>query len=146
MAVQVLGAVIGGAIVAATAWSILVTLVVPRRVRSTIPRFVFLVNHSVFRFLADRTRSYEHRDRVLAIQAPVQLVAQVVTWLALFELGFGLLLWPIIGSGGIGAALEQAGSALCTLGYLVPRAGGAAAVDSLAALAGLGTVALQISY
>jgi hypothetical protein len=32
------------------------------------------------------------------------------------------------------------------LGYLTPRAGGQAALDSIAALAGLGTVALQIGY
>src|SRR5580658_2047488 len=146
MAIQIFGAVIGAAIVVATGWSVLVTLVVPRRVRSNIPRVVFILNRSVFHFLADRTRSWERRDAVLAVQAPVQLIGQVVTWLALYELGFGLLLWPLIGKGGLGRALEQAGSALCTLGYLVPRASGVAALDSLAALAGLGTVALQISY
>jgi hypothetical protein len=42
--------------------------------------------------------------------------------------------------------MEQAGSALCTLGYLSPRTSGVAALDALAALAGLGTVALQIGY
>jgi hypothetical protein len=146
MAIRVFGAVVGGVIVVATGWSVLVTLVVPRRVRSNIPRAVFMLNRSVFHFLADKTSSYERRDRVLAIQAPVQLVAQVATWLALYELGFGLLLWPLVGDGGLGAAMEQAGSALCTLGFLVPRVRGAAALDALAALAGLGTVALQISY
>jgi hypothetical protein len=146
MAIQIFGAVIGAAVLVATGWSVLVTLVVPRRVRSKIPRMVFILNRSVFHFLADRTSSYEGRDRVLAIQAPVQLVGQVVAWLALYELGFGLLLWPLVGSGGLGTAMEQAGSGLCTLGYLVPRAGGAAALDSLAAFAGLGTVALQIGY
>jgi hypothetical protein len=146
MAIQILGAVIGAAILLATGWSVFVTLVVPRRVRSSIPRMVFIVNRSVFHFLADRTSSYEDRDRVLAILAPAQLVGQVVTWLALYELGFGLLLWPLVDGGGLGTAMEQAGSALCTLGFLVPHAGGAAALDALAALTGLGTVALQISY
>ena len=37
-------------------------------------------------------------------------------------------------------------SALCTLGFLVPHTAGGAALDPLAALAGLGTVALQIGY
>ncbi len=106
---------------------------------------VFIVNSSVFRFFADKTRSYEHRDRILAVQAPVQLIAQIFAWLALYQLGFGLLVWSS-GNGGLGSAMEQAGSALCTLGYLVPHAGGVAALDSLAALAGLGTVALQIGY
>ncbi len=106
---------------------------------------VFIVDSSVFRFFADKTRSYELRDRILAIQAPVQLIAQVVAWLALYQLGFGLLMWSV-GQGGLGTAMEQAGSALCTLGYLVPHTSGVAALDSLAALAGLGTVALQIGY
>ncbi len=137
--------VIGASIVLATAWSVLGTLVVPRRIRSRIPRMVFIVNRSVFRFFADRSSSYERRDRILAVQAPVQLVAQVVAWLALYQLGFGLLTWSVDG-GGLGIAMEQAGSALCTLGYLVPRTSAGAALDPLAALAGLGTVALQIGY
>jgi hypothetical protein len=146
MAVQVVGAVIGAAVVLGTAWSVVGTLIVPRRVRSNIPRVVFILNQSIFHFIADKTSSYERQDRILAAQAPVQLIGQVVAWLALFELGFGLLMWPFNGNGGLGAAMEQAGSALCTLGYLVPRSSGVAALDALAALCGLGTVALQIGY
>jgi hypothetical protein len=146
MALRVLAGIVGTFIVLATAWSVLGTLIVPRRIRSRVPRAVFLVNRSVFQFLSDRAGSYERRDRILGIQAPVQLIAQVVAWLALYEVGFGLLIWAVDGSENLGNALEQAGSALCTLGYLVPRVGGVAALSSLAALAGLGTVALQIGY
>jgi hypothetical protein len=146
MGIRVVAAVIGACIVLGTAWSVLGTLVVPRRIRSRIPRMVFIVNRRVFHFFADMTGSYERRDRILAVQAPVQLVAQVVAWLALYELGFGLLMWPLVSNGDLGSAMEQAGSALCTLGYLAPHTRGIAALDPLAALAGLGTVALQISY
>jgi hypothetical protein len=146
MAIQVLGAVIGAAIVLGTAWSVLTTLIVPRRGRSNIPRAVFMINRSIFHLIADKASSYERQDRILAAQAPVQLIAQVVAWLALFLLGFGLLMWPFNGNAGFGSAMEQAGSALCTLGYLVPRTSGVAALDALAALCGLGTVALQIGY
>jgi hypothetical protein len=145
MAIRVLVAAVGAFIIVSTAWSVLGTLVVPRRIRSRIPRFVFLSLRSVFHFLADRSGSYERRDRILAVQAPVQLIAQVVAWLALYELGFGLLTWSV-NNDGLGYAMEQAGSALCTLGYLVPRTSGGAALAPLAALAGLGTVALQIGY
>jgi hypothetical protein len=55
-------------------------------------------------------------------------------------------MWPFVGTAGLSGAMEQAGSALCTLGYLAPRAGPVAALDSLAALSGLGAVALQIGY
>lgn len=146
MAIEVVAAVIGVFIVLATGWSVLGTLVVPRRVRSRIPRTVFIVNRSVFQFFADRTSSYEHRDRILSVQAPVQLIGQVVAWLALYQLGFGLLMWPFVNGDGLGSAMEQSGSALCTLGYLVPRTSGVAALDAVIALAGLGTVALQIGY
>ena len=146
MAIRVVAAVIGAFIVLATAWSVLGTLVVPRRIRSRIPRMVFIANRSIFHFFADRSSSYERRDRILAVQAPVQLIAQVVAWLALYQLGFGLLMWPLVGTGDLGTAMEQAGSALCTLGFLVPHTSGGAALDPLAALAGLGTVALQIGY
>ena len=70
MAIRVLAGVIGALIVLATGWSVLGTLVVPRRIRSRIPRMVFLVNRTVFRFFADKSSSYEQRDRILAVQAP----------------------------------------------------------------------------
>jgi hypothetical protein len=146
MAIKVVGAAIGAVIVLATGWSVLGTLVVPRRIRSRITRAVFVANRAVFHFVADKTSSYERRDRILAIQAPAQLILQIVAWLALFELGFGLLMWSVDGNAGLADAMEQAGSALSTLGYLFPRTSGVAALDSLAALAGLGTVALQIGY
>src|ERR1700722_1677221 len=146
MPIEVVAAVIGAFIVLATGWSVLGTLVVPRRVRSRIPRMVFIVNRGVFHFFADKTSSYDHRDRILSVQAPVQLIAQVIAWLALYPLGFGLFLWPLVNGEGLGSAMEQAGSALCTLGYLVPHTTGVAAIDPIIALAGLGTVALQIGY
>jgi hypothetical protein len=146
MAIRIVAAVIGGLIVLATGWSVLGTLVVPRRIRSRIPRLVFLTNRNVFHFFADKAGSYERRDRILAVQAPVQVIAQVVAWLALYELGFGLLMWPFVRDGDLGSALQQAGSSLCTLGFLAPNTTGGAAIDPLIALAGLGTVALQIGY
>jgi hypothetical protein len=145
MVIRVAAAVIGAFIVLATGWSVLGTLVVPRRIRSRIPRVVFIINRSVFHFLADKASSYDRRDRILAVQAPVQLIGQIVAWLALYQVGFGLLMWSV-NNVGLGSAMEQAGSSLCTLGFLVPHTSGGAALDPLAALAGLGTVALQIGY
>jgi len=146
VAVRVIGAVIGGAIVVTAAWSVLATVVVPRRIRSHVTRYVALANRGVFKFFGDLAGSYERRDRVLAIQAPVQIIGQIVAWLALYQLGFGLLLWPFVGDAGLGGAMEQAGSAICTLGYFSPHYSGVAALDAVASLAGLGTVALQIGY
>lgn len=146
MAVRVVGALIGAFVVLVSAWSVLATVVVPRRIRNRVTRYVALVNRAVFRFVGDLAGSYERRDRILAVQAPLQLIMQIVAWLALYELGFGLLMWPFVGDAGLGGAMEQAGSAICTLGFLSPNYSGVAALDAVAALAGLGTVALQIGY
>jgi hypothetical protein len=109
-------------------------------------RAVAVSVNAAFHFVADSFDSYEPRDRILAVQAPVQLILQIVAWLAVFELGFALLLWPSMGSAGLAGGFELAGSSLCTLGYLAPHSGGPAGWADLAALVGLGTVALQIGY
>jgi hypothetical protein len=141
-----LAAAVGALLIVVTGWSVIGTLVVPRRIRSWPTRVVAMTVGSAFHYVADRFNSYEARDRILATQAPIQLILQIVVWLAVFELGFGLLLWPFVGGAGLSGAFEQAGSSLCTLGYLSSHAGGPRALDDLAALVGLGTVALQIGY
>jgi len=137
----------GGAfLIVVAGWSVIGTVVVPRRIRSWLTRAVAITVGFAFHAVADRFDTYEPRDRILAAQAPIQLILQIVMWLAVFELGFGLLLWPFMGSAGLSAAFEQAGSSLCTLGYLAGHTGAPPALDDLAALVGLGTVALQIGY
>ncbi len=141
-----LAAAAGAALVVLAAWSVVGTLIVPRRVHSTLTRLVSGAVRRTFSFLADRCATYEARDRVLATQGPIQLVFQVVVWLAAFEVGFALLLWPFTATAGFLGALAETGSSLFTLGSV--RASGVApsALDDLAALAGLATVALQIGY
>ena len=141
-----LAAVVGALLILATGWSVIGTVVVPRRIRSRLPRTVAIAVDATFHFVADHFDSYEPRDRILAAESPIQLILQIVAWLAVFEVGFGLLMWPFVGTAGLSGAFEQAASALCTLGYLAPRSNPVAALDSLAALSGLGTVALQIGY
>jgi hypothetical protein len=141
-----LAAAVGAFLIVAAGWSVIGTVVVPRRIRSLLTRAVAVSVNEAFHFVADSFDSYETRDRVLAVQAPVQLILQIVAWLAVFELGFALLLWPSMGSAGLIGGFELAGSSLCTLGYLAPHSGGPAGLADLAALVGLGTVALQIGY
>jgi hypothetical protein len=139
-------AAVGVLLIATTGWSVLGTVVVPRRIRSRLPRAVAIAVDAIFHHLADRCDSYEARDRILAAQAPIQLIMQMVAWLAAFEVGFSFLLWPFVGDAGLGGAFELAGSSLCTLGYLAPHDGAPIGLSDLAALIGLGTVALQIGY
>lgn len=141
-----LAAAVGALLIVGAGWSVIGTVVVPRRVHSRLTRSVAAATDMTFHFVSDRFASYEHRDRILAAQAPIQLILQIVVWLAVFEVGFGLLLWPFIGVSGLSGSFEQAGSSLCTLGYLAPRTSAPMGLDDLASLAGLGTVALQIGY
>jgi hypothetical protein len=144
--VRDLAAAVGALLVIAAGWSVVGTVVVPRRIRSWLTRAVAMSVNAAFHFVADGFDSYEPRDRILAAQAPIQLILQIVVWLAVFELGFSLLLWPTVSSGGLAGAFELAGSSLCTLGYLAPRHAGSTGLADLASLVGLGTVALQIGY
>ena len=141
-----LAAVVGALLIIFAGWSVIGTVVVPRRVRSRLARGVAVVVHGAFHFVADGFDSYEPRDRVLAAQAPIQLILQIVVWLAVYELGFALLLWPTLRTGGLLDAFALAGSSLCTLGYLAAPTGGSRVLVDIAALVGLGTVALQIGY
>jgi len=141
-----LAAAVGAFLIIVAGWSVIGTLVVPRRIRSRLTRVVAVTVDVTFHFVADHFDSYELRDRILAAQAAIQLILQIVVWLAVFELGFALLLWPTMGTAGLSGAFQLAGSSLCTLGYLAPRYGAPTGLADLAALVGLGTVALQIGY
>src|ERR1039458_4019471 len=111
-----LAAAVGALLIVVAGWSVIGTVIVPRRIRSRLARAVAVTVNRAFHFVADHFDSYEPRDRILAAQAPIQLILQIVVWLAVFELGFGLLLWPFAGAAGLAGAFAQAGSSLCTLG------------------------------
>jgi ABC-type multidrug transport system fused ATPase/permease subunit len=140
-----LAAALGALLVLYTGWSVLGAFVVPRRVRTRLTHTASAVVAAVFHMAADRFDSYEQRDRILAVQGPLMLIGNLITWLGLIEVGYGLLLWPFV-HGGIGQAMLVAGSALTTLGYAVPGSGAPAALADLAGFMGLGTVALLIGY
>ena len=141
-----LAAAVGVLLIVAGGWSVIGTVVIPRRIRSRLIRPVAVAVDVVFHAVADRFDTYEPRDRILAAQAPILLILQIVVWLAVFELGFALLLWPTMGTAGLSGAFQLAGSSLCTLGYLAPPDGAPRGLIDIASLVGLGTVALQIGY
>ncbi|MFN2595505.1 MAG: hypothetical protein ABR579_11530 [Actinomycetota bacterium] len=126
--------------------SIMRTIVMPRGTRSNLSVFVGrrLVLRS-FIFLANRFEDYETKDKILAGSAPMGLIALLAVWLGLIVLGFGLVLWPMVGDG-LGSALLQSGSSVFTLG--IEHATGAApdVVYFFASAFGLVVVALQIAY
>jgi hypothetical protein len=142
---QLAAAVLGAAIVALTWVSVITTVVVPRRSRGRVSRYVDHAVDAVYRVATKHVRDYSSRDRWLASQASTTILTQLVVWLVLFYVGFALLLTPFDDSG-IGHAFAQAGSSLFTLGYAGPHGASLTAIDYVAAATGMVVVALQIGY
>src|SRR5215831_8356018 len=135
-----------GAALVLTAWaSIVGTLVVPRPVSSWLTRWVDRSVNWVFRLVTGGIADHRRRDQVLASQAPVILLAQLIAWLGISFLGYMLLMWPFE-TRGLASAFTVAGSAMFTLGFAVPPGPVPAAIVFVAAATGLVIVALQIAY
>ena len=133
-------------IIFATTKSLMRTLVLPRGLASRLSVFIGRqVVFGTFLFAARRLKSYESKDRLLASGAPAALIALLISWLILFGLGFGLLLY---GSSDLGflVALRETGSSLLTLGFATTDRAIPTIVDFVAATAGLVTIALLIAY
>jgi hypothetical protein len=143
-AIRILASVVGVVLLIGTSISVLKTLIMPG---GRIGRLYMTVGRSVdgvFRLAVHRMPDYEDRDRVLAFQAPVVLAALLISWLGAYLVGFGLVLWPVVGN--LAAALRESGSSLFTLGFASTNRGGPTAIDFMAGADGLFVVALQIAY
>jgi hypothetical protein len=127
-----------------TAVSLVRTMVVPRSRPGGLARVVDRTVDGGFRLLLFRRTDYKDRDRVLAAQAPVFLVALLATWLGAFLIAYGLLLWPWTHE--LGGAFRQSVSSLFTLGFDSSRSAAPTVLDGLAAATGITVVAVQIGY
>jgi hypothetical protein len=141
-AVRIVVTFVGIGLVLATWWSVLTSLVVPRGRRSWITTRVFAALRAPFVLFSRMTSSYERIDAFRAAEAPVALIGLLLTWLALFVLGF-MLVFTGLGTS-LGDGLRDAGSSVFTLGFSAPK--GQLAVVCTAAASGLIVVALQIGY
>lgn len=142
---RVLAFVTGLAIVLGTFLSAVKTVVVPRAVSLRITRFVFMVTRLIFERLAHEGRSFEDRDRLLAVYAPLTFVLLPLTWVTLTIIGFTGVQWGLNG-GLVREAFLVSGSSMLTLGVLFRRTLPAATFSYVEAAIGLILVALLISY
>ena len=136
---------LGAWLIAATWLSVVVSLVVPRGLRSSYTRFVHAAVRWPFQLLADRCRAYETKDRVLAWAAPLAILVTLISWLALFLAGYGLLLAGVSGLG-LDPAFREAGSSLFTLGFASSSRDRLTFLDFCAAATGPVVIGLQIGY
>ncbi|MFN8053313.1 MAG: hypothetical protein U0Q22_17860 [Acidimicrobiales bacterium] len=99
----------------------------------------------VFSMVAGRNRSYEWRDRVLALRPPITLLAFQAVWLFLVFVGFGGIFKGVAGITW-SEAFRDSGSALFTLGFATPSGGVPLLLVYGEAVIGLTLMALLISY
>jgi hypothetical protein len=145
LAGRIVAALVGGALVLTVWTSVVGTLIVPRPVSSWLTRWVDRVVNRAFLLAAGHIADYRRRDRLLAAQAPVILIGQLIAWLGIAFLGFTLMLWPFA-AGGLSRSFTIAGSSMFTLGFSEPSGAPPAAIVFAAAATGLVIVTLQIAY
>ncbi|WP_089299571.1 hypothetical protein [Haloechinothrix alba] len=136
--------VVGAALLVATVLSVLWTLVVPRATPSRLAESVIAAVRLLFVASAWPWRTFRAKDRILAMQPPVSLLALLVVWLALLALAHALLAqpWSDVGVQAMLSAMTASVLGLDTAGD-----GGAVRVASMSAvLAGLIVLALLIGY
>lgn len=91
MTFRVIVVLFGLFVIVATLVSAIRTVILSRGVQSVITRTVFMLVRVPFNVVAHERRSYEARDKVMALYAPVGLVVLPMAWLGLEILGFTLV-------------------------------------------------------
>jgi len=144
--IEWIGAALGLVIVLSTLMSVVTSLVLPRLGSSRIQKYAGRGMITLFSRISHRFETYEARDRFLALQAPLYLMVILAIWLAALLVGFALMLWPFMQTGGLVHAITVSGSSLFTLGFAAQSGAAPRFLVFCAAAAGLTIVALQIAY
>jgi hypothetical protein len=128
-----------------TTISLLRTVVVPRALTSLISDALARGITQVHKFLAARRKTYVQQDAVLAWNGPMIIVGQLLSWLLLYFVAYGL--W-IYGIGGVnfGNAFRESGSSLFTLGFADSTQAGPTVLAFMAAATGPIVIALLIGF
>ncbi len=139
-------AFIAGALITSVAiFSAVQTFVLPRSANDFVTRQVFITIRRLFELLARQARSYQARDRVMALYAPFGVLALLPTWLSLVLLGYTAMFWAT-GVETWYQAFKVSGSSLLTLGFATADRVGQAFLEYSEATIGLMLVALLIAY
>jgi hypothetical protein len=121
------------------------TFVLPRGAVVPYTRLVFVLVRRVFDLRLRFASTYEARDRVMALYAPVTLLILPFTWLTLVTVGFTGVL-RALGVAPWRTAFTESGSSLLTLGFVRPHNLPTTVLSFAEAVIGLGLIALLIAY
>src|ERR1700733_4496387 len=144
LAVRIIVAAVGVLLIWTAARSMIGTVIVPRPVGSWLTHWVDKIVSFGYGVAAKAIKDHKRRDRLMAGQAAIILLMQLLAWLAIFFVGYSLLLWPFVIS--ITTALSTAGPALFEIGSEQVAGATERVILDIAALTGIITVTLQIAY
>ena len=135
----------GAAMVLGTIGSAVRTVILPRGIPAKIASLVFVATRRLFNLRLRKVDDYAVRDRVMALYAPLSLVALAIAWIAIVFTGYIAMFWSL-GAHPLRVAFELSGSSLLTLGFLHPKDLPKVALAFTEAAIGLTLLALLITY
>ncbi len=109
----------GSVVVLVVLLSAVRTVILPRGEPVLLTRVVFVSLRAVFDLFGRRAKTYQQRDRSLALYSPIGLVLLPGSWVALVILGFTAVDWGL-GVDPLRSAFYLSGSAMLTLGFDLP--------------------------
>lgn len=136
---------LGTALVIYTLVSAIRTFVLPRGANVFLTRIVFRGMRSLFWPRVRLANSFEERDKVMALYAPLSLVALPAVWLGLVLAGYMAMFWALGVHPWVKAFLLS-GSSLLTLGFAPVNNLFEMVLAFSEATIGLGLMALLIAY
>src|ERR1700761_514008 len=145
VALRIVEIIAGAAIALAIIDAAVRTFVLPRPSGVTLSRMVALGVRAGFDLVARFARTYEGRDRVMALYGPVTLLSYSAAWLIGQCLGFTLIFHGISDLSSQNS-LRLSSSALLTRGFDVPASGPPIILVFLQPAIGLVLIALLIAY
>lgn len=143
--IKILAALAGLWLVGFTVLSAIRTVVLPRAVSTIITRTVFVTVRVLFGLLTPTATTYEARDRLLALYAPVSLVLLPLVWMTLVTIGFAGLFWAA-DYGSVADSFAVSGSSVTTLGSSLVTGAVHRLLSYAAAGIGLLLIALLITF
>jgi hypothetical protein len=116
IAMQIVVFIIGLGLVISTIYSAVETFVLPRGAPNLIVRLVTVGVRRIFELRLRFLRTYEKRDRLMALFAPAALLILLPVWLSLILIGYMSMFWAL-GMVSWYEAFRLSGSSLLTLGF-----------------------------
>ncbi len=120
-AIHFIAFLLGAILAARTVYSAIQTFVLPRGANDFITYFIFRALRALFAIPLKKARTFEQRDRIMALYAPIGLMLLPPAFLILLFLSFTLMYWGVGRVDTLGEAFKVSGSSLLTLGYRAPE-------------------------